>query len=397
METTAKSGGKIESDLGESISEKGVCWGLDLNPTLSNPHTSDGSGDDSYESLITGLMPDKEYHVRAFATNNIGVGYGNDIIFRTLSLSSTNQIIADHTVVDKYDDIPQYYIDEVKKMWLTYPGESHSQAIRVGMALLESIDPRYSVSVKESGPPESYTTSNLRVSRATWGDLNNSSGWIYDYGEEDWFTNSTAILRTKAGITYSNTHNLGISAMGFGWCYDMVNWKQDCVARDEVYGCYWHGSSKSGPEGDRAWGLNDADYALTGNSVSMDTYLNATQQYIDHCTANGYNTKVFFTTGPVDVQAVYEPSYQGYVKHEYIRDYVLANPSRILFDYADILCYDDGSEAPNTLTWNGHTYPVITDTNLGDGMVGHIGSAGAVRLAKAMWWMLARIAGWDGI
>ena len=150
METTAKSGGKIESDLGESISEKGVCWGLDLNPTLSNPHTSDGSGDDSYESLITGLMPDKEYHVRAFATNNIGVGYGNDIIFRTLSLSSTNQIIADHTVVDKYDDIHQFYIDEVKKMWLTYPGDSQSHSLRVGMALLESIDPRYSVSVKES-------------------------------------------------------------------------------------------------------------------------------------------------------------------------------------------------------------------------------------------------------
>ena len=26
----------------------------------------------------------------------------------------------------------------------------------------------------------------------------------------------------------------------------------------------------------------------------------------------------------------------------------------------------------------------------------HISEAGAIRLAKAMWWMLARIAGWDG-
>jgi len=28
--------------------------------------------------------------------------------------------------------------------------------------------------------------------------------------------------------------------------------------------------------------------------------------------------------------------------------------------------------------------------------VGHIGEAGRIRLAKAMWWMLARMAGWDG-
>ena len=67
----------------------------------------------------------------------------------------------------------------------------------------------------------------------------------------------------------------------------------------------------------------------------------------------------------------------------------------MLFDYADILCYDDNG-VQTTATWNGHTFPRITVTNLGDGSIGHIGSAGAIRLAKAMWWMLARIAGWDG-
>ncbi len=30
------------------------------------------------------------------------------------------------------------------------------------------------------------------------------------------------------------------------------------------------------------------------------------------------------------------------------------------------------------------------------GSIGHISNAGALRLAKAMWWMLARMAGWDG-
>jgi hypothetical protein len=26
----------------------------------------------------------------------------------------------------------------------------------------------------------------------------------------------------------------------------------------------------------------------------------------------------------------------------------------------------------------------------------HIGTNGAIKLAKAMWWLLARMAGWDG-
>ena len=61
----------------------------------------------------------------------------------------------------------------------------------------------------------------------------------------------------------------------------------------------------------------------------------------------------------------------------------------------DILCYDDDGKQTTT-TWDGHTYQKITPTNLGDASIGHIGSTGAIRLAKAVWWTLARIAGWDG-
>ena len=110
-------------------------------------------------------------------------------------------IVADHTVVEKYKDIPQYYIDEVKKMWVSIAGESHSEAYRVGCELLEALDSKYQVRVTESGIPEAYTTSHLRISRATWGDRTNPEGWIYGYGEEDWYTNTTAINRTKAGLS----------------------------------------------------------------------------------------------------------------------------------------------------------------------------------------------------
>ena len=174
----------------------------------------------------------------------------------------------------------------------------------------------------------------------------------------------------KLVLPIANTNSLPIAAIGFGWCWDMVGgWVSSGI--DPVYGCHWYGYSKGGPENKisdgsgREWGLDAADYSITGNSVSMDTYLSVTQQYIDYCTSNGYSTKVFFTTGPVDDSYTNgEAGYQGHIKHEYIRNYVKADPTRILFDYADILCYDDNG-TPTTATWNGHTFPRITTTNLG--------------------------------
>lgn len=394
-QTTAKSGGNIKSDGASDIIAKGVYWGEGSLPTVLDSHSSDGSGSTSFVSTITDLTPGDDYYVRAYATNNIGTAYGDEKTFKTISSASYGQIIADHRVVDKFDDIPQVYIDKVKEMWVVAAGESHSAAYRTGLTILESAFPAYAVSVIESGIPEAYTSSNLRVSRGTWGDYSHSTGWIYTYGEEDWFTNTTSIARTEAGITYCNTHSLNIAAIGFGWCWDMV-YGDASTSTDPVYGCRWYGETMNGPEGDRYWGLNSEDYSITGNSVSMDTYLSSTQAYIDYCATNGYSTKVFFTTGPVETYySTGEAGYQGSVKHQYIRDYVMQDPTRILFDYADILCYDDNG-VQTTATWNGHTFPRITVTNLGDGSIGHIGSAGATRLAKAMWWMLARMAGWDG-
>ena len=372
-----------------------------------------GTDGTTFSSLATGLfanttsysdtsetLSDQTYYYRVAAVNTFGSSYSDHIACK-LSSGNLGQIIADHSIVDKYADIPTAYIALVKKMWLDVPGESHSEGYRNGLALLAAQDARFAVSVTESGTPEAATEDHLRASRATWGDLGNASGWVYGYGEEDWYTNATAIARTKAHLDYCNTNGYAIAAMGFGWCWDMTWTNGPSGTVDPVYGTRWAGTSQDGPQGNLIWGLNAEDTALTGNSVCMDTYLSATQAYIDYCTSKGYATKVFFTTGPVDGYYPGENGYQRAVKHEYIRTYVKADPSRILFDYADILCYsDDGSQNIQTFTDTSsvsHSYPVITSANLGSADIGHIGSAGRLRLAKALWWMLARMAGWDGV
>ncbi len=80
---TANSGGNISDDGGALVSARGVCWSTSTNPTIANSTTSDGTGSGSYTSLMTGLQPSTTYYVRAYATNSIGTGYGNEISFTT--------------------------------------------------------------------------------------------------------------------------------------------------------------------------------------------------------------------------------------------------------------------------------------------------------------------------
>jgi hypothetical protein len=82
-QTSCQSGGDITSDGGSLIISKGVCWNTTSSPTTSNSKTVDGSGTGTFSSNITGLNNNTTYYVRAYATNNIGTAYGNEITFKT--------------------------------------------------------------------------------------------------------------------------------------------------------------------------------------------------------------------------------------------------------------------------------------------------------------------------
>ena len=81
--TSATSGGNITNDGGAAITARGVCWGLSQTPTTTNSKTTDGTGKGNFTSSITGLSANTTYHVRAYATNSLGTGYGEDITLTT--------------------------------------------------------------------------------------------------------------------------------------------------------------------------------------------------------------------------------------------------------------------------------------------------------------------------
>jgi hypothetical protein len=82
---TANSGGNTSSDGGDPVTVRGVCWSTSSGPTTGGSFTSDGSGTGAFASAITGMTDGITYYLRAYATNGIGTGYGNEISFTTAS------------------------------------------------------------------------------------------------------------------------------------------------------------------------------------------------------------------------------------------------------------------------------------------------------------------------
>jgi uncharacterized protein (TIGR02145 family) len=71
-------------------------WSNLPNPTIDLPtKTTDGSGIGTFTSAISGLNPNWDYHVRAYATNSVGTAYGNEITFTTLYINVPGPNITD--------------------------------------------------------------------------------------------------------------------------------------------------------------------------------------------------------------------------------------------------------------------------------------------------------------
>jgi uncharacterized protein (TIGR02145 family) len=81
--TSATSGGEITDEGSGTIITRGVCWSTAITPTLADSKTIDGSGAGTFTSNMSGLNATTIYYVRAYATNEVGTGYGMAMAFNT--------------------------------------------------------------------------------------------------------------------------------------------------------------------------------------------------------------------------------------------------------------------------------------------------------------------------
>jgi len=168
-----------------------------------------------------------------------------------------------------------------------------------------------------------------------------------------------------------------------------------------------------GHEGDLTWADSTRDVLnAEGNTINMvmwswcggvsdntEAGINAYLQAMDQLESDYPGVTFVYMTGHLDGGGT---SGNLYVRNNQIRSYCQAN-NKILFDFADIESYDpdgnyypDGSDACEwCATWcSTHSCPGGCNNDVED--CAHSLCFNCYQKGRAFWWMMARIAGWDG-
>jgi hypothetical protein len=83
--TFAYCNAQLISDGGSFVSQKGVCYSTNPNPTTLNDISNGGPGNDynPFNAQLDNLVPNTTYYARSFATNSAGTAYGSIVSFKT--------------------------------------------------------------------------------------------------------------------------------------------------------------------------------------------------------------------------------------------------------------------------------------------------------------------------
>lgn len=79
---------EVISDGGADVTERGVVYSANQNPTISNSKVISGSGTGSYTCSLTNLQEGTTYYIRAYAVNKKGTSYGQEYTFTTISIEN---------------------------------------------------------------------------------------------------------------------------------------------------------------------------------------------------------------------------------------------------------------------------------------------------------------------
>ncbi len=91
-QTSAYCGGIVTSMSNDPVTERGICWGINPQPTISGTHTNEGAGVGSFTGLMSGLTPNTTYYARAYATNSLGTAYGQQVTFTTNDVTAVAEL-----------------------------------------------------------------------------------------------------------------------------------------------------------------------------------------------------------------------------------------------------------------------------------------------------------------
>ena len=267
--------------------------------------------------------------------------------------SRAGGIIIDHTCTD-LSKIPPYWIEKAKQLTLHYAHTSHGGQVISGINNLESLYPVYSVAVRESGteglPPEEDPPA-LRIY-----DGNPPETYI---APDDYWNSEGGKDRTRA-VAATGNYNFSM----WSWCGQVSN----------------------------------------ASTSYIDDYLSTMHQFETEYP----DMRFVYMTGHLDGSGSEGTLHQ---RNEQIRAYCRSN-NKVLFDFADIERYNpDGTDFLDLQADDNCDYYLDTDkhnwadewcaANPGSDLCvacscNHSKALNCNLKSRAFWWMMARLAGWNG-
>ena len=208
-------------EIGENyLTDRGVCWSTNPEPTIDDNHVSHGKKVGTLTSELNNLTGNTTYYVRAYATNQIGTHYGNELTFSTPEITLpvlTTQNVTSMTAANS----------AVCGGNITSDGWSKITAR--GVCWSTSPNPTIDDNKTEDGSGIGSFTSNITglIENTTYyvrAYATNEKGTAY--GEEKSFTTASLInghdwvdLGLPSGLKWATCNVGAIAPEGYGYYY----------------------------------------------------------------------------------------------------------------------------------------------------------------------------------
>jgi hypothetical protein len=251
--------------------------------------------------------------------------------------SVSSQIIINHDCT-WLDQIPDSWILEVRTLDSHYAHTSHGGQLTYGLEFIEADDAFY----------------NCEVGYCVLPDV--SGAWcVFDGQETEGYITPDLYWQTDAGMDMTRA----VLEDNPGICTSMWSWCTQC------------------------------DYY---SEAEVDAYLDSMSVLESEFPGVAF---IYFTG---NAQQTGSTGYNRWLRNSQIRDFCVAN-DKILFDFEDLdsWWYNPSTSQweHQTYSWEGQSIPSEHPQFYGD-EYGHTTAESCEQKGRAVWWMMARIAGWGG-